>query len=64
MKNPLGGENDVVPHYSGTTLDAQARYATGTKEILKKYFKGQAQNPANIIVSDGKWATMACTYTR
>ena len=64
MKNPLGGGNGMVPHYSGTTLDAQARYATGTKEILENYFKGQAQNPANIIVGDGKWATKACTYTR
>lgn len=59
MKNPLGGGNGMVPHYSGTTLDAQARYAAGTKEILENYFKGQAQNPANVIVGDGKWATKA-----
>ena len=64
MKNPLGGGNGMVPHYSGTTLDAQARYAAGTKSILENYFKGQAQNPANIIVGDGKWATKACTYTK
>ncbi|KAL4248178.1 Formate dehydrogenase [Abortiporus biennis] len=25
MKNPLGGGNGMVPHYSGTTLDAQLR---------------------------------------
>ena len=62
MKNPLGGGNGMVPHYSGTTLDAQARYAAGTKEILENYFKGQAQNPANVIVGDGKWATKACEF--
>ena len=35
MKNPLGGGNGMVPHYSGTTLDAQARYAAGVKSILR-----------------------------
>ena len=50
MKNPLGGGNGMVPHYSGTTLDAQARYAAGAREILANYFTGKAQNPANVIV--------------
>jgi formate dehydrogenase len=44
-KNVLGGGNGMVPHYSGTTLDAQARYASGTK---------------NIIVGLGKFETKAC----
>ncbi|PIL30593.1 hypothetical protein GSI_07294 [Ganoderma sinense ZZ0214-1] len=57
MKNPLGGGNGMVPHYSGTTLDAQARYAQGTKQILENYFKGKAQEPANIIVGVGKYET-------
>ena len=53
MRNPLGGGNGLVAHYSGTTLgasracfsdfpnevflilDAQKRYADGTKEISK-----------------------------
>ncbi|KAI0081350.1 hypothetical protein K474DRAFT_1704076 [Panus rudis PR-1116 ss-1] len=59
MKNPLGGGNGMVPHYSGTTLDAQKRYAEGTKAILENYFKGREQDPANIIVGNGKWATKA-----
>lgn len=50
MKNPLGGGNGMVPHYSGTTLDAQARYAAGTKTILENYFEGKAQDPQNVIV--------------
>ncbi|KAH9833044.1 NAD-dependent formate dehydrogenase [Rhodofomes roseus] len=54
MKNPLGGGNGMTPHYSGTTLDAQARYAAGTKAILENYFKGKAQKPEDTIVKDGK----------
>ncbi|TFY82090.1 hypothetical protein EWM64_g1921 [Hericium alpestre] len=46
MKNPLGGGNGMVPHYSGTTLDAQARYAEGTRKILENFFDGKPQDPA------------------
>ncbi|KAJ3873117.1 NAD-dependent formate dehydrogenase [Lentinula edodes] len=59
MKNPLGGGNGMTPHYSGTTLDAQARYAAGTKSILENYFEGREQEPANVIVGLGAWATKA-----
>lgn len=55
MKNPLGGGNGMTPHYSGTTLDAQARYAAGTKSILENYFEGREQEPANVIVGHGTW---------
>ena len=55
MKNPLGGGNGMVPHYSGTTLDAQKRYADGTRQILQNYFEGKPQEPANIIVGTGEW---------
>jgi formate dehydrogenase len=53
MKNPLGGGNGMVPHYSGTTLDAQARYAKGTKNILDNYLHGKPQEPQNVIVGVG-----------
>lgn len=53
MKNPLGGGNGMVPHYSGTTLDAQARYANGTKNILENYLSGKPQEVQNIIVGLG-----------
>ncbi|KZS93925.1 NAD-dependent formate dehydrogenase [Sistotremastrum niveocremeum HHB9708] len=59
IKNPLGGGNGMVPHYSGTTLDAQARYANGTKDILDRWLKGEEQNPANVIVINGDYATKA-----
>lgn len=54
MKNPLGGGNGMVPHYSGTTLDAQARYANGTKSILENYLTGKEQEVQNIIVGLGQ----------
>nr|BDI62034.1 NAD-dependent formate dehydrogenase [Trametes versicolor] len=59
MKNPLGGGNGMVPHYSGTTLDAQARYAAGTKSILENYLKSQEQEPQNIIIGLEGYATKA-----
>ena len=57
MKNPLGAGNGMVPHYSGTTLDAQARYANGTKVILENYFAGKPQNPADIIIGKSECPT-------
>ncbi|KAG9086326.1 formate dehydrogenase (NAD+), partial [Ceratobasidium sp. 370] len=57
MKNPLGGGNGMVPHYSGTTLDAQTRYAEGTKKILQNFFEGKAQDRGNLIVDEGKYVT-------
>ena len=59
-KNTLGAGNGMVPHYSGTTLDAQARYAAGTKSILENYMAGKPQDPQNIIVGLGKYETKAC----
>ena len=40
MKHPLGGGNGMVPHMSGTTIDAQIRYSEGefllaAKSILR-----------------------------
>ncbi|KAK4916909.1 hypothetical protein LTR28_013355, partial [Elasticomyces elasticus] len=36
-----GGGNAMVPHMSGTSIDAQKRYAAGTKAILQSYFSGK-----------------------
>lgn len=44
----------MVPHMSGTTLDAQYRYATGAQEILRRWFAGEKQEPANLIVENGE----------
>ena len=58
VKNPLGGGNGMVPHYSGTTLDAQARYASGAKKILENYLTNKPQDPQNVIVGLGKLCTL------
>ncbi|KAI1794094.1 NAD-dependent formate dehydrogenase [Ganoderma leucocontextum] len=58
-KNQLGGGNGMVPHYSGTTLDAQARYAAGTRSILENYLKGRDQEPQNVIIGRKGYETKA-----
>ncbi|KAF8471964.1 putative formate dehydrogenase [Kalaharituber pfeilii] len=60
VKNPFGGGNAMVPHMSGTTIDAQVRYAQGTRKILESYFSGKRDyNPTDLIVIDGEYATKA-----
>jgi len=60
MKNPYGGGNAMTPHVSGTSLDAQARYAAGVKSILESYFTGKHDyRPQDVIVIDGDYATKA-----
>ncbi|GAA5825666.1 hypothetical protein JCM5353_007527 [Sporobolomyces roseus] len=59
MKHPSGDGNGYVPHYSGTTLDAQIRYANGTKKIIENFLEGKEQNPADMIVENGEYATKA-----
>ena len=58
MANPYGGGNAMTPHVSGTSLDAQARYAKGVKDILESYFsKKYDYRPEDLIVIDGDYAT-------
>lgn len=47
----------MTPHISGTTIDAQLRYAAGTKDMLERYFKGEEFPPQNYIVKEGKLAS-------
>ena len=56
------GGNAMVPHMSGTTLDAQARYAAGVKNILENYFSGKPQTPSDVIVQNGEYATKYTPY--
>ncbi|KAJ8566992.1 hypothetical protein K7X08_019200 [Anisodus acutangulus] len=46
----------MTPHISGTTIDAQLRYAYGTKDMLDRYFKGEDFPAENYIVKDGELA--------
>ncbi|KAK6507012.1 formate dehydrogenase (NAD+) [Arthrobotrys musiformis] len=58
--NPFGGGNAMVPHMSGTSLDAQKRYADGTKAILDSYLSGRHDyRPEDLIVHKGDYATKA-----
>jgi len=53
----------MTPHYSGTTLSAQARYAKGVKDILTCYFDGKPYQQDYLIVDQGKLATAAYTLS-
>jgi formate dehydrogenase len=45
---------------SGTSIDAQARYAAGTKSILESYFSGKHDyRPEDLIVHKGDYSTKA-----
>jgi formate dehydrogenase len=45
---------------SGTSLDAQKRYAEGTKAILTSYLTGKHDyRPEDLIVYQGDYATKA-----
>lgn len=59
MHTPTGSGNAMTPHMSGTSLDAQARYAAGTKQIIENFFDNKPQLPANVIVAGGKYQTKA-----
>jgi len=59
-EHPWGGGNGMVPHMSGTSIDAQVRYANGTKAILDSYFSGREDyRPEDLIVHNGQYATKA-----
>lgn len=54
------GGNAMVPHMSGTSIDAQARYAAGTKAILDSYWSGRHDyRKEDLIVIGGDYATKA-----
>lgn len=58
--NPdLGGGNAMTPHISGSSIDAQVRYAEGVKAILHNFWNKKPQEPTNIIVENGYYATKA-----
>jgi len=53
----------MTPHYSGTTLSAQARYAVGVKEILECYFDNKPYRNEYLIVDQGKLVSPAYTLS-
>lgn len=47
----------MTPHVSGTTLEAQQRYASGVRECLEAIIAGQPIDPDYIIVAGGRVAS-------
>ncbi|KAF5185994.1 Glyoxylate/hydroxypyruvate reductase B [Thalictrum thalictroides] len=47
----------MTPHISGTTIDAQLRYAAGVKDMLDRYFKGEDFPAQHYIVKEGELAS-------
>ena len=48
--------NAMVPHISGTSLSAQARYCAGTREILEDFLEGKPYRKEYLIAYKGKLA--------
>ena len=44
----------MVPHYSGTTLEAQRRYSDGIKDCLSRFLSNQPIDRDYLIVDGGK----------
>jgi formate dehydrogenase len=48
--------NAMVPHISGTSLSAQARYCAGTREILEDFLEGRPYRKEYLIAHKGRLA--------
>lgn len=52
----------MTPHYSGTTLEAQARYASGIRKCLEAFFKGEPIEKDYLIVDKGRVVAPSYSY--
>jgi formate dehydrogenase len=44
----------LTPHVSGTTLEAQARYAAGVRDAIRRFIAGEEMVKDTVIVQDGE----------
>ena len=44
----------MTPHVSGTTLEAQKRYAAGVRDSLENFLQGEPIRDDFVMVSDGE----------
>ncbi len=44
----------MTPHVSGTTLEAQERYAAGVRDSLENFIQGQPIRDDYVTVADGE----------
>ena len=52
----------MVPHYSGTTLEAQRRYADGIKDCINRFLSGRPIEREYLIVDGGKVVSPSYSY--
>jgi formate dehydrogenase len=52
----------MTPHVSGTSLEAQARYAEGVRRCLQAYFNGEPIDRDRIIVEGGEIMSLSYKY--
>jgi formate dehydrogenase len=52
----------MVPHYSGTTLEAQARYSNGIRDCLSRFLENRPLEQQYLIVDDGKVVSASYSY--
>jgi formate dehydrogenase len=52
----------MTPHVSGTTLEAQKRYADGIRDCLTKFFDGQPLDRDFLIIENGKFVSPSYSY--
>ncbi|CPZ29171.1 Putative NAD-dependent formate dehydrogenase [Mycobacteroides abscessus] len=53
--------NGMTVHYSGMTLEAQARIEEGVKDILTRFFNNEPFQDKDIIVDAGKISSKSYT---
>ncbi|HTT44506.1 MAG TPA: NAD(P)-dependent oxidoreductase, partial [Thermoplasmata archaeon] len=52
----------MTPHVSGTTLEAQRRYADGIRDCLTRYFDGRPLDRDYLIVDQGRVVSPSYSY--
>ncbi len=52
----------MTPHVSGTTLEAQRRYADGIRDCLERFFAGKPLDRDYLIVENGKFVSPSYSY--
>ena len=52
----------MTPHVSGTTLEAQKRYADGIRDCLTRFFEGRPLDRDYLIVDGGKVTSPSYSY--
>ena len=52
----------MTPHVSGTSLEAQRRYADGIRDCLERFFAGQPLDRDFLIVEKGKFVSPSYSY--